>query len=364
MQSHQQNQGGELFPGWTSLPSRALLPLRAFLGLTFCYAGWQKFTDSQFFDPLAQGYIGRQLADDAQHSPLSWLLTGLAIPHASFFGGLIAFGELLVGLATLLGLLSRLSASMGLLINVMLWLTVTWGVEPYFLGSDTIYAMAWLTLVIAGATDFSLDHWLAREQQHDHTALRRARRQIQPRGGWQRLGAATSNSGAIERYGYDPRRRALLRLLLTGGTVVATSVFAAFFARVVASLQSLSNAGNDVGSGGPISTRTPMQGTLAGAIGNTRQIPVNGTLSFTLHNGDSGVVIRLAATQYVAYDATCTHAGCTVQYDPSSKDLLCPCHGAIFDPANHGVVLSGPTNRPLTSIPLHIDSAGNIFANE
>src|SRR5215472_11468578 len=118
MQAPGQNHRGWPFPGWASLPSRALLPLRAFLGLTFCYAGWQKFSDPQFFDPLAQGYIGRQLADEAQHSPLSWLLTGLAIPHASFFGGLVALGELLVGLATLLGLLSRLSASVGLLINV------------------------------------------------------------------------------------------------------------------------------------------------------------------------------------------------------------------------------------------------------
>lgn len=157
--------------------------------------------------------------------------------------------------------------------------------------------------------------------------------------------------------------RALLRLLLAGGTVVVSSVFTAFFARVVASMGSLSNEGDDAGSGGPVPTRTPVPGPV-GAIGNTRQIPVNGTLSFTLRNGDLGVVIRLAAMQFVAYDATCTHAGCTVQYDPSSKELLCPCHGAIFDPANHGVVLSGPTNQPLAAIPLRIDSSGNIFTEE
>jgi thiosulfate dehydrogenase (quinone) large subunit len=363
MQSRSQNDRGRLFPGRFSLPSRALLPLRAFLGLTFCYAGWQKFTDPQFFDPLAQGYIGRQLADEAQHSPLSWLLTGLAIPHASFFGGLIAFGELLVGLATLLGLLSRLSASMGLLINVLLWLTVTWGVQPYFLGADTIYAIAWLTLVIAGAIHYSLDHWLAREQQQDHVALRRARRQMLPHGGLQHRRTTTSDAAAPERYRLNPRRRALLRLLLAGGTVGVTSVFTAFFARVVASLGRLSTEGADVNSGGPVLTRTAAPGTAV-AIGTTRQILVNGTLPFTLRNGDSGIVIRLAATQYVAYDAACTHAGCIVQYHPSSKDLLCPCHGAIFDPANHGAVLSGLTNQPLASVPLRIDSAGNIFANE
>jgi thiosulfate dehydrogenase (quinone) large subunit len=53
-----------------------------------------------------------------------------------------------------------------------------------------------------------------------------------------------------------------------------------------------------------------------------------------------------------------------VQYDPGSRDLLCPCHGATFDPANHGAVVSGPTNQPLVSVPLHIDSGGNIFVND
>ncbi len=40
----------------------------------------------------------------------------------------------------------------GSLINVILWLSATWHIHPYFLGSDSIYAVAWLAL-LAGALE-------------------------------------------------------------------------------------------------------------------------------------------------------------------------------------------------------------------
>ena len=48
--------------------------------------------------------------------------------------------------------------------------------------------------------------------------------------------------------------------------------------------------------------------------------------------GDPGVLVKLGDGTIVAYDAVCTHAGCTVGYDRRSGFLLCPCHGATFDP--------------------------------
>ena len=47
-----------------------LLPLRLFLGVTFVYAGIQKLTDPQFFQPNAAGYIGHQIAGFATQSLL------------------------------------------------------------------------------------------------------------------------------------------------------------------------------------------------------------------------------------------------------------------------------------------------------
>src|ERR1043166_2491738 len=117
-QPRKQPKGG-LEWRWPSLPDWATLPLRAFLGITFLYAGLQKQLDPQFFDPGAPGFIGHQLARFATQSPLQWLLVEVAIPHAVFFGGVIAFGEIWIGMATLLGLFGRLAASMGTMLSVL-----------------------------------------------------------------------------------------------------------------------------------------------------------------------------------------------------------------------------------------------------
>lgn len=73
--------------------------------------------------------------------------------------------------------------------------------------------------------------------------------------------------------------------------------------------------------------------------------------------GDPGVILKLADGSFVAFDAVCTHAGCIVEYDRGSGFLLCPCHGAAFDPRNDAQAVAGPTNQPLSPIPIHVDTA-------
>ena len=48
-------------------------------------------------------------------------------------------------------------------------------------------------------------------------------------------------------------------------------------------------------------------------------------------------------------------------WDARDSVLLCPCHGAAFDAADHGAVLGGPTNVPLLELPIVVDQqAGTI----
>ncbi|MFD8640103.1 DoxX family protein [Streptomyces zaomyceticus] len=150
---------------WKVLGSRyALLPLRLFLGITFIYAGLDKLTDPAFFADTGSGSIGETMRGVRDTSAIP-ALVDLALNSPTGFGYAIAFGELAVGLGTLVGLFARLAALGGALISLSLWLTVSWQVNPYYLGNDLAYLMAWLPLVLAGAPVLSLDRLLAERRR-------------------------------------------------------------------------------------------------------------------------------------------------------------------------------------------------------
>jgi len=107
----------------------------------------------------------------------------------------------------------------------------------------------------------------------------------------------------------------------------------------------------------------PTSGSNSGQLlANATNIPADQSLTFNDPALGPIVLIHLDNGQFVAYSAICTHAGCQVQFDPSAKDLICPCHGAVYDPYNNAQVLSGPAPFPLQGIPIQYDpSTGNIY---
>ena len=120
--------------------------------------------------------------------------------------------------------------------------------------------------------------------------------------------------------------------------------------------------GNGGTTGGGTTTQTtPGTGTSTGSskvIAQESAVPANSAVTFTIpSNGDPGVLIHLNNGKFVCFDATCTHAGCPVQFDPSTSYLICPCHGAEFDPANNAAVVTGPASTPLTSVPININNS-------
>lgn len=130
--------------------SNLLWPLRLFMGLTFLYAGLQHLTDPSFFDPSKSGYIGHLISQYAVGSPIQGFLLAVAAPNAVSFGWMVALGEVLIGIATLTGLLFRLAALGGLLLNFTFFLSATWNAFPFYFGSDIVFVMCWLTLLLTG----------------------------------------------------------------------------------------------------------------------------------------------------------------------------------------------------------------------
>jgi thiosulfate dehydrogenase [quinone] large subunit len=372
----EQQKHSPFFFGWT------LLPMRLFLGITFAYAGIQKLTDPQFFDPSAPSSIGHQLVAFAHGSPLHDLLIQVAAPHAVLFGYAIAFGEIAIGLGTLFGLLFRPAAFFGLILSLVFFLSASWLVTPYFYGADIVFAFCWLIMLLHGpvATGYpTLDAWLM-------TRLippRRGKPAATARGlpgqttGWVSfvrtlLIGSPYRSQAVMPVGEgyvmsdvrppvrQRKREARRNFLLGAITGVSGAVGLGIIGFIInarlsngkstATQSTTQNANRPTASGTSTATSS--------IIAQVSAIAKNESATFTIPStGHHGILIHLPNDQFVAYDATCTHAGCPVNYDPAGQHLVCPCHGATYDPAQQAVVLSGPTKFPLAAVPIGVDNA-------
>lgn len=149
---------------WRDTATRyALLPLRVFLGVTFIYAGLDKLTDSAFMKSSGAGSVGETMRAVRDSSAIP-ALVDLSLKNPVGFGYAIAFGELAVGIGTLIGLLARIAALGGALISLSLWLTVSWASDPYYYGNDLPYMFLWVALVLGGAPYLSLDALIRRRR--------------------------------------------------------------------------------------------------------------------------------------------------------------------------------------------------------
>jgi len=328
----------------------ALLPLRAFLGFTFCFAGLQKLANPGFFTAGNPASIQSQLAGAARRSPIHVLispLTHVAVP----LGILIAFAELAIGVGTLLGLWQRLAAAGGVLLSLMLWLTVSFHSAPYYTGADIVFVFAWTPLLLAGAGPLlSLDAYLAAR------AARAAR------------AAAAGGPGEVS------RREVMLKgtatavvafgSLVTGGLTAALGRLAGGTSKTGTPGLGLSAASSSASASSPAAQAGPQAGGSqppGKAIGPATAVPVGQAGSFSdPATGDPSIVIQPKAGTFLAFDAVCPHAGCTVQYDPTGNVLVCPCHGSQFN-ATSGAVELGPATTGLTKLPVAEGKDGQLY---
>ena len=318
------------------------LPLRFFLGVTFIYAGLQKIADPGFLQPGASTYIGTQLQGFSTHSPVGFLIDIFALPVPQLTGIAVIVTELVVGALVLAGVATRWAAAAGGLVNLVFFLTASWSVQPYFLGSDSIYAVAWITLVLVGDQGVLSLRPVIFGAAAARPSGRRPTTDLQRRRLLLQLGATAV--GAIWVLGLLPRSRASFQANQSPSSPAATAT----------------PTGTPTAAGSPTAVATPA-GTSIGSLSDLRSA---GFLNFQdPKSGDPAVAVALSGGSVVAFDAVCTHAGCPVSYDPSVKLLSCPCHGAEFDPARGAAVVAGPAPSPLGSIPLQVGADGNVYAD-
>ncbi|WP_329227575.1 Rieske (2Fe-2S) protein [Streptomyces sp. NBC_00111] len=99
---------------------------------------------------------------------------------------------------------------------------------------------------------------------------------------------------------------------------------------------------------GHAQTPTP---TAPVELGAADEVPVGGA---KLYREQRVVVSCLAAGQYKAFSAQCTHAGCLLD-KVEENEGNCPCHGSRFD-VTTGKAVRGPATVPLPSVPLKLEN--------
>jgi Rieske Fe-S protein len=106
-------------------------------------------------------------------------------------------------------------------------------------------------------------------------------------------------------------------------------------------------------------TTTTAAGAPAGAIAKRNNLVVGAPVYFEYPTGYPNVLMLQADGSLSAVSMFCTHVCCELTYDPTSKDLVCGCHGSVFN--TKGNVLQGPANVDLPQIQLRLDNNGYIF---
>jgi cytochrome b6-f complex iron-sulfur subunit len=88
------------------------------------------------------------------------------------------------------------------------------------------------------------------------------------------------------------------------------------------------------------------------ALEGADKIPVNSALMFKFGTKPA-MLIRHSETEYAAFNAVCTHLGCTVSYEPENSRIHCACHGGVYNPKT-GANVSGPPPKPLTQYKVEV----------
>jgi len=148
---------GEVLQG--ILARGALVLLRVYLGVVFLVAAVPKLR--QDFTPGLTGFV-QQVALQRAHQFYQQFLEQVVLPNAPVFAALVTWGELFVGVTLILGLLTRFSAAVALVLALnYMFAKGAWFWTPS--SNDAAFVAIALALLIGAAgRTLGVDAFLAR----------------------------------------------------------------------------------------------------------------------------------------------------------------------------------------------------------
>jgi thiosulfate dehydrogenase [quinone] large subunit len=140
------------------------LIVRLYVGYEWLVAGWAKVTSAAWVGSGAgsalSGFLAGALAKTAGEHPdvQGWyadFLRNVVLAHASLWSHLVAYGEVAVGVALILGLFTGIAAFFGLFMNLNYLLAGTVSTNPILFALGIGLILAWKVAGYIG-----LDRWI------------------------------------------------------------------------------------------------------------------------------------------------------------------------------------------------------------
>jgi thiosulfate dehydrogenase [quinone] large subunit len=176
----------------SSTASVIWLVVRLWLGYSWMNAGYQKIWGSEksaFWFGSGAGVKGFATAGvagstagkgGASYGWWAGFLHNFVIPNASWIAKLVALGELMIGVALILGLFTGLAAFAGLLLNLTYMFSGSAGVNPAYAVASIGLILGWRNAGWLGLDRFALGGAWRRERSHQVTGRASHRRTLTP----------------------------------------------------------------------------------------------------------------------------------------------------------------------------------------
>ncbi len=72
-------------------------------------------------------------------------------------------------------------------------------------------------------------------------------------------------------------------------------------------------------------------------------------------------IARLSEHELIALYWKCPHLGCTVPWEPTQNQFVCPCHGSRYNITGQNV--AGPAPRPMDYMTVYVDEEGTVIVD-